>query len=104
MEKHVMISQARRDLFDLFEEVVSKGRTRVLIRHRDSDEQAVLISRKELGRMEARARASETAAAFSLAESATIHGAPEDVLTGVRRRQAELEAAKAHSLSSKRAR
>ena len=98
MEKHVMISQARRQLFDLFEEVVSKGRTRVLIGHRDSDAQAVLISRKELDRLEARARVSETASAFALAKTATIKGAPEDVLAGVRRQQAELKEAKTRSL------
>jgi len=99
-----MISRARRELFDLFEQVVSKARARVLIGHRDYDDQAVLISRKELERLEERARAAETTSPFALAGTATISGAPEDVLTGVRRRQADLLETKARASRDERSR
>lgn len=94
-----MISRARRELFDLFEQVVSKRRVRVLIGHRDSDDEAVLISKRELERIEERARASDASSAFSLPGTATIEGSPEDALAGVRRAQEELREKKSGTLS-----
>ena len=100
-EKRVMISRARRDLFDLFEEVVAHGRKRVRIGHRDSKAEAVLISKAELDGLEARARAAESASPFCLVGSATITGAAEDVLAGTRAQQTALRETKEQALGGK---
>ena len=83
--KYLKVTEARRQLFELFEEVTSNTRARVIIGHRDVEGEAMLVSRKEIERLEQRARAAGSA--FSIAGTASLNVAPEAVLHEVRREQ-----------------
>jgi hypothetical protein len=100
MTKLLKVSEVRKHIYDLFAEVVENPRARVVITHRDATEQAVLLSRSELARLEQRAATSSSG--FSLFGSATLQGAPEDVLADVRREQRDLGGAKTVQAKGKR--
>ena len=94
--KSVTITEARRVLFDLFEEVLSKGDAVIAIEHRNRKERAVLASESYVRSLEARVAALEarTGSGFRLIGSVTAVGDPDTILDEVRARQAELFEAK----------
>ena len=102
MSRHVNISEARRQLFELFEEVTTNKRLRIVIGHRDSEEEAVLLSRHEVERLERRASSSDRRSEFALVGTATLRSKPEDVLKDVRAAQNLLSAEKLDGLMPRR--
>ena len=94
--KSITITEARRRLFDLFEEVLERGDAVVAIEHRDRKERAVLVSESYVRSLEARVAALEAknGSGFRLIGSATLVGDPDTILDEVRARQAELFEAK----------
>lgn len=100
MGKRLNVSEARRQLFDLFEEVTSNRRARIVIGHRDSDQEAVLLSRVEVERLERLARSGRRSE-FSLVGSAVLNVDAEDVLKRVRAEQDLLHEEKLASLRTK---
>ncbi len=79
-----MLSQARTDLFGIFEDVTKHPGRKVVLRHRGSDAEAVVVSRDYLARLE-RGAACAVDSTFSLFGSAVIHGSVDEVLREVRR-------------------
>jgi hypothetical protein len=101
------ISLARGRLFELAEDVLTHRADRVLLSHREYDEQLVLVRASDLAKMDAdmaalRTRVGVGGAPFSLRGIGTIVGDPEDVLTETRKHQAGLWNAKLESFSDDR--
>lgn len=83
MERARTLSQARQELFAIFEEVIAHPGRKVVLRHRGSDKDAVLVSREYLQRLE-EGRAEARSGGFSLFGSATLNGSVDEVLTEIR--------------------
>jgi len=101
MAKQLAISAARKALFDLFDWVTSIEGGKVVIGHRSSPKHAVLVDKEYIDHLEFTGRQRKAAVPgkrFSLFGSATLHVHPEEVLTVVRRRQADLAEAKRRKL------
>src|SRR5262249_29850638 len=83
-----MLSAARAELFDLFEEVTSKQGEKVILAHRGSARTAALVDSEYLERLEQLARFPPAPTErFRLVGSATLGVAPEEVLQAVRDEQ-----------------
>ena|SRR5437762_1250786 len=96
MSKQRMLSAARAELFDLFEEVTSKQGEKVILMHRGSSRAAALVDREYLERLEQLARRpSGLIERFRLRGSATLGVLPEDVLKAARAEQRRLSEKKA---------
>lgn len=78
-----MLSQARAELFALFEDVTTHAGRKVILRHRGGGRDAVLVSREYLERIE-RAQASAEGGSFSLFGSATLNRPLEEALGEIR--------------------
>lgn len=83
MERVRTLSQARAELFALFEEVTAHAGRKVILRHRGSDRDAVLVSRQYLHLLE-QARPGAATASFSLFGSAVLDGDLEQALADIR--------------------
>lgn len=95
------ISTVRSELFELFEDVIQRRVTKVVIAHRGIAEKAVLVSEAYIARLEALVAAMRPGAGplpFALIGSATLVGSPEEVLVDVRAQQAALRAVKVAAL------
>jgi PHD/YefM family antitoxin component YafN of YafNO toxin-antitoxin module len=97
--KHRLISAARAELFELFEEVIAHDGKKVVIEHRTSPKKAVLISADYLERLERLERDAPKAGAFTLYGSGTLHVDPEDVLKDVRREENATAEKRLHSFA-----
>ena len=84
----VPLTEARKQLFQLVEELLTGRRDRVALSHRGHEEQVVLLRAAEVERMEAEIAALRRRSAVSeprpLWGIATIVGDPETVLTEIR--------------------
>jgi hypothetical protein len=102
MSRRVKISEARRTLFDLVEEVTSAADGVVWIEHRDRAEAAALVSAQYLRGLERRLEElRRQAGSFTLEGSMRVVGTPADLeadLADLRRSQAELSEAKFRDL------
>ena len=102
MARRVTISTDRRDLFELFEDVVNEKTDKVVIEHRNVAERAVLVRETYVKHLEMLVdtlkRREPPSKPFFLIGSATLLVEPEDVLCDVRRQQIELAAAKRRRL------
>lgn len=98
------ISTARRQLFDLFDQVTATDGEKIIIVRRNVPKAAVLVSRDYLEQLETTTRQLTRggAEAFSLFGSAALSGSPDDVLRATRREQTRLGARKRDSLSPRR--
>ena len=83
MERVRTLSQARSELFTLFEEVTAHAGRKIVLRHRGSEHDAVLVSRQYLRLLE-QARADAASGSFSLFGSATLNGDVEQALAAIR--------------------
>lgn len=83
MERIRTLSQARGELFTLFEEVTAHAGRKIILRHRGSEHDAVLVSRDYLRVLE-QARADAASGSFALFGSATLHGDLEEGLAAIR--------------------
>lgn len=83
MERVRTLSQARAELFTLFEEVTAHAGRKIILRHRGATHEAVLVSREYLRLLE-QARADATSGSFSLFGSATSKGDLEQALAAIR--------------------
>jgi PHD/YefM family antitoxin component YafN of YafNO toxin-antitoxin module len=104
MAKRRMVSEARKELFELFDEVTATAGRKVILGHRNSAREAVLVSRDYLEGLEAANRQMRGLAArepFHLYGSAKLNVAPEEVLTATRREQREAAEAKLGTLSGR---
>lgn len=79
-----MLSQARAELFALFEDVTAHSGRRIILRHRGGGRDAVLVSREYLERIE-RAQPGAGGGSFSLVGSATLNRPLEEALAEIRR-------------------
>ena len=97
------ISTARRQLFDLFDQVTGSEGDRVVIARRNAPKEAVLVSREYLDHLENTTRhlARRAAKAFSLFGSATLLVPPDDVLRATRQEQAHLRTRKQTRLAGR---
>jgi hypothetical protein len=86
-----MLSAARAELFDLFEEVTSKQGEKIILVHRGSSRTAALVDGEYLERLEQLARRpSGPTEPFRIFGSATLRVPPEEVLQAVRAEQRAL--------------
>jgi PHD/YefM family antitoxin component YafN of YafNO toxin-antitoxin module len=101
MGRTVKISEARRTLFELVEEVTSAEDAVVWIEHRDRAEAAALVSAEYLRGLERRLEELRRQTPFTLAGSMRLVGTATDLdadLDELRRRQGELTDAKFRDL------
>ncbi len=99
----IPISVARTKLFELAEDVLTYRADRVALSHKDHDEQLVLVRSSDLAKMEADIAALRERAGIvphSLRGIMRLNVDADEVLTEVRRRQAELWEAKLASLTA----
>jgi PHD/YefM family antitoxin component YafN of YafNO toxin-antitoxin module len=84
------ISEVRRRLFDLFDEVLARGDV-VVVRHRNREQRVVLTSEAYLRSLETRAEAVDRAgdATFRLFDSAVLEVDADRVLERTRQDQAD---------------
>ena len=97
MPKTRTISAARKEFFELFDEVTSVEGHQVVIGRRNRSREAVLVAKDYLDHLEFTNRRGTRAPSqrrFSLYGSATLHVPPEQVLEASRREQAGAAAAK----------
>ena len=103
MERPVMLSEARKQLFDLFKQVTAAEGRKVVIGHRDSAKLVVLVSKEHLDQLEVRGQHEvglSGQAAFALFGSATLNIAAEDVLRASRREDGALSRQKRRRLGA----
>lgn len=86
--KQLSISEVRQRLFELFDEVLSRGEV-VVVHHRNREQRAVLTSEAYLRALERRAEAGGTGAAFRLFDSALLKIDADRILERTRRQQAD---------------
>jgi hypothetical protein len=98
MAKRRIISAARAELFELFEEVTARDGAKVIIEHRTSPKRAVLVSEAYLDQLERMRRAS-TGSAFTLFGSATLVASADEALQSVREEQHTLAEEKLHTFA-----
>lgn len=106
-ERDINISEARRKLFDLVDEVLRKPGSAVLIRHRDREERVALVSESYLESLrQAVARLlGSGASSFRLEGSLRLATSEEELerfLSDGRARQAALAEAKSRVLGPRR--
>jgi len=94
MAKRVNISAARRDLPALFDRVIARAGESVIIARRDSPDEAVLVARSYIERLERAPQ--ERKVPFKLMGSGALLVASDDVIGDLRRREAD-EADKRHA-------
>lgn len=84
------ITEVRRRMFDLFDEVLARGEV-VVVQHRNREQRAVLTTEAYLRSLESRVEAASGAAgtAFRLFDSAILEVDADHVLERTRRDQAE---------------
>jgi hypothetical protein len=98
MAKRRIISAARAELFELFDEVTARDGAKVIIEHRTSPKRAVLVSEAYLDQLE-RVRRASTGSTFTLFGSATLAVPAEKVLESVREEQHALGEEKLRSFA-----
>lgn len=105
MAKSLNISTARRTLPTLFDRVTARDGEKVVIHRRDGDQEAVLVSRGYLDRLEKETRRG-TGTAFKLIGSGRMLGSVEEAVAEVRAAEAAEAEKRARELgpSRKRAR
>ena len=97
----VPISEARRRLFELVEEVLTGRADRVALSHRGYDDQVLLVRARDLAKLEADLSALRERLGPEprpLRGLGTLLVDPDQVLVGVRQRQATLAAEKRRAL------
>ena len=99
MQRRLTVTEARASLFDLFRAVTTKPGSQVVLSHRTSSEQAVLVSKEYVERLEMLSRKEPARGRFRLFGSGTLVAPPDDVVELGRREQAALLDAKMRSLS-----
>jgi hypothetical protein len=103
-ESAVPISEARRRLFELVEEVLTGRADRVALSHKGYDERVLLVRARDLTKLEADLAALRGRLGPEprpLRGLGRLHVGAEEVLGGVRRRQAALAAAKRDTWTSR---
>ena len=101
MAKQLSISAARKALFGLFEQVTAVEGVKVVIGHRNSLKQAVLVDKDYVESLERVRHGTSRLASrrpFSLFGSATLLVPADEVLTDIRREQRVLVERKARRL------
>jgi hypothetical protein len=94
-----MLSVARAELYELFDEVTSNQGHKVVLQHRGSSREAALVGREYLERLERLAASPQAPLErFRLSGTATLATAPDAVLAAVRAEQRELADKKARVL------
>jgi hypothetical protein len=83
MERVRTLSQARSELFALFDEVTAHAGRKIVLRHRGSEHEVVLVRRDYLRLLE-QARDAAVSGSFSLFGSATLNGDLEQALAAIR--------------------
>ncbi len=99
MAKRMLISAARKQLFDLFDEVVANSGRRVVIGRRDVTSEAVLIGLNYVEQLE---RARPGSSTFKLQGSARALTSPELLVEELRAPQAQHWREKLRTFSSKK--
>lgn len=96
-----MLSAARAELFELFEEVTARDGTKVIIAHRTSPKKAVLVSEDYLDRLERAVRA-PSVSSFKLFGSMELCASPDDPLESTLREQTTLAEKKLRAFDAPR--
>ncbi len=90
MEKTVKISEARRTLFDLVDEVTQESDTVIWIEHRDRAEQVALVNARYLHSLRTRIEElRRQTKPFQLAGSMTVRGGVEEAEAALERLRGE---------------
>lgn len=84
MAKRVNISTARNELASLFDRVIGHEGEKVVIRRRDGEREAVLVSRDYVERLEVASRSPAFAKPFRLLGSARLTGDAETIIDEIR--------------------
>lgn len=86
VKRTVPISEVRKELFDLFEEVTGDPDRVIVIQHRNREERAVLASERHWKALSDKVQARP----FELAKSGILHVDPDRLLESQRRSQSDL--------------
>ncbi|MCC7539070.1 MAG: hypothetical protein IT379_22795 [Deltaproteobacteria bacterium] len=98
MQRRLSISEARKSLFALFRSVTANTGSQVILSHRTSAQQAVLVSKEYVERLELVSRRGPAHTKFRLFGSGSLLMSPDDVVDVGRREQAALFERKLRSL------